>query len=56
MSFLNAIKRSFGFGKDVDDGLLDDSADRPVDSMTLSDSPQTDQTDNGRQSGDRYDF
>ncbi|MDE7457427.1 MAG: hypothetical protein K2M77_01040 [Muribaculaceae bacterium] len=45
MSFLNAIKRSFGFGKDVDDGLLDDSADRPVDSMTLSDSPQTDQTE-----------
>ncbi|MDE5554034.1 MAG: hypothetical protein K2J10_02495, partial [Muribaculaceae bacterium] len=35
-----AIKRSFGFGKDVDDGLLDDSADRPVDAMTLADMPQ----------------
>ncbi|MDE6369453.1 MAG: hypothetical protein K2K94_09475, partial [Muribaculaceae bacterium] len=39
MSFFNAIKRSFGFGKDVDDGLLDDSTDRPVDAMTLPDIP-----------------
>ena len=30
MSFFNAIKKSFGFGSDdVDDGLLDDSADQP---------------------------
>lgn len=41
MSFFNAIKRSFGFGKDVDDGLLDDSADRPVDAMTPPEMPQT---------------
>ena len=30
MSFFNAIQKSFGFGSDdVDDGLLDDSADQP---------------------------
>lgn len=39
MSFLNAIKRSFGFGDDVDDGLLDDSADQPAISAVHTEEP-----------------
>ena len=41
MSFLNSIKRSLGFGDDVDDGLLDDSADIPAAEPSSADIPRT---------------
>lgn len=37
MSFFNAIKRSLGFGEDIDDGLLKDSADSVSDETSFND-------------------
>ncbi len=47
MSFFNAIKRSFGFGNDADDGLLEDSAEAPALQLPEPETPKCD--DNDRQ-------
>lgn len=44
MSIFNAILRSLGFGKDVDDGLLADSAETPFESSGGSPAPSQFQT------------